>query len=45
MTLDEWHWLYDFKMPTKVYGSGKTAMTEDEVRAIYREAYGDPDDE
>lgn len=40
MTPAEFHWLMEAKRPRTMYGK----MTEDEVEAIYAEAYGDDDD-
>jgi hypothetical protein len=35
------HWLVDARRQVKVIGTGKTAMTEDEVREIYQQTYGE----
>ena len=40
MSLEEFFWNLEARKPQRVYGKGKTAMTEDEVAEIYAETYG-----
>jgi hypothetical protein len=40
LTMYEFFLIWKAREPVKIYGSGKGAMTETEVREIYEKTYG-----